>query len=123
VDGGLVQFMIAWDESNADVDLDVTDPRGRVVELGRASDSGLLRDRDCPGKDQECRGINIENVTLVAPDKLLRGTYIVRVRLERWNQVDMPVRVNLAARLGAKAFFVQLKLEREKQERRFELVL
>jgi hypothetical protein len=39
---GLVQFIIAWDEPQADVDLLVTDPNGELVEVGATSQSGLI---------------------------------------------------------------------------------
>jgi tRNA (guanosine-2'-O-)-methyltransferase len=123
VDGGVVQFSIAWDETRADVDLEVTDPSGELVSIGQISQGGLSKDRDCPGADDACRGVNLENVTL-APDKeLALGKYRVTVRLESWAPSDEPVRVNFGARLGARTYSSKLTLVREKQERRFEFVL
>ena len=78
---GLVQFAIAWDEPKADVDLRVFDPRGELVEAGRPARSGLVKERDCPGRNNECHGQNLENVYLSDGDPL-RGEYRVRVRLE-----------------------------------------
>lgn len=122
LDSGIVQFAIAWEESEADVDLEVTDPAGRLVEVG-GTEGGLSKDRDCPGKEDACRGINIENVIAVPGEEPLRGKYLVKVRLERWKQLEHPVRVNLGARLGPKHFAAEIVLQREKQERRFELEL
>ena len=48
---GLVQFAIAWDEPRADVDLRVFDPSGELVEVGRPARSGLVKERDCPGRN------------------------------------------------------------------------
>src|SRR5262245_37281682 len=57
---GIVQFAIAWDAPTADVDLLVTDPKGELVEVGRPSLAGLVKERDCPGSKQECHGENYE---------------------------------------------------------------
>ena len=46
VESGPLQFAIAWPEG-ADVDLDVTDPRGQLAKPGERTDSGLAKDRDC----------------------------------------------------------------------------
>ncbi len=123
LESGLIQFAIAWDEAEADVDLEVTDPKGEVVELGRATSGGLVKDRDCPGRDNDCRGLNVENVTLTAGEKLLRGTYVVRVRLESWGKLEAPVRVNLGVRMGPKSHSRELSLVHEKEARRFEFEL
>lgn len=123
VDSGLVQFVIAWQPADADVDLEVRDPRGELVELNQAKDSGLIRDRDCPGAQNECRGRSVENVYLTDEDKLQRGTYQVTVRLERWSDIETPVRVNFSGRLGASSFGKQLTFAREKQEYRSAWVL
>jgi len=123
IDGGVVQFTIAWNESRADVDLEVTDPSGEVVDIGQVSQSGLSKDRDCPGSDDDCRGVNLENVTLAPEKELVQGKYLVTVRLESWPSGDEPVRVNLGVRLGAKTYSSQMTLVREKQERRFVFVL
>lgn len=122
LDSGIVQFAIAWEESEADVDLEVTDPAGRLVEVGGA-EGGLSKDRDCPGKEDACRGINLENVVSIQGEEPQRGKYLVKVRLEQWKQLEHPVRVNLGARLGPKHFAAEIVLQREKQERRFELEL
>src|SRR5688572_2583462 len=61
---GVIQFLIAWDGAKADVDLNVVDPNGELIEGGKVSKSGLVKERDCPGRRQECRGKNLENVFL-----------------------------------------------------------
>jgi tRNA (guanosine-2'-O-)-methyltransferase len=116
VDGGIVQFMIAWQPSEADVDLEVSDPGGSWVELGRTTASGLVRDRDCPGTSGECKTGSLENVYLAEEEKLTRGKYQVVVRLERWSDPGTPVRVNFSGRVGSRSFGTELIFEREKQE-------
>lgn len=123
LESGIVQFVIAWEEAEADVDLEVIDPTGRLVEVGGSPESSLSKDRDCPGKDDACRGLNIENVVSAPGEKPVRGKYVVKVRLERWRTLEQPVHVNLGARLGPKHFAAEIVLQHEKQERRFELEL
>ena len=79
---GLVQFAIAWDKAGADVDLNVTDPNGELIEVGSSSQSGLVKDRDCPSPKGACYGQNMENVYL-EEDEPPSGDYVVRVRLEK----------------------------------------
>jgi hypothetical protein len=116
VNTGLVQFAIAWGEPSADVDLNVTDPNGELVEVARPTESGLVKDRDCPGKSNECRGQNMENVYLEEGDPV-RGSYRVRIRLEKLGGENPPIRVTLGARVGPKTYQMELELERAEQER------
>ena len=106
-----VSFMAAWDEPNADVDLRVTDPNGELVEVGRPSESGLVRERDCPGRDGECRGKNLESVYqeqgTPAP-----GKYAVRILLVSLGGAEPPVRVHFSARLGARSYAANVTLTR-----------
>ncbi len=106
---GLVQFAIAWDEPKADVDLRVFDPSGELVEVGRPARSGLVKERDCPGRNNECRGQNLENVYLSDGDPL-RGEYRVRIRLEALGGENPPIRVAFGARVGPKTYSVQVSL-------------
>ncbi|MEB2313061.1 MAG: hypothetical protein OZ921_01410 [Sorangiineae bacterium] len=119
---GLVQVIIAWDQPSADVDLNVTDPNGELVEVGRATKSGLAKDRDCPGRQNECQGQNQENVVLEQGD-LTRGKYQVRVRLESLGSESPPIRVRLGARLGPKTYAITLELTKVEDERDIDLVL
>lgn len=114
---GIVQFVIAWDAPLADVDLLVTDPEGDLVEVRRKSSGGLVKDRDCPGRRRECRGNNFENVYLVG-DEPKRGTYGVRVRLERLEDEDVPIRVTFGARVGPKNYATTVLLMRPEDERK-----
>jgi tRNA (guanosine-2'-O-)-methyltransferase len=113
---GLVQFAVAWNEPGADVDLEVTDPNGELVEVGRPAKSGLVKDRDCPGKSNACRGQNMENVYLEDGDPP-RGVYRVRVRLEKLGGENPPIAVMMGARVGPKTYSLELSLEKAEDER------
>jgi hypothetical protein len=119
---GLVQFLAGWDAAKADVDLRVVDPNGELIEVGRVARSGLTKDRDCPGRASECQGRNLENVYL-AEGQPIKGEYRLRLRLESLGGEAPPVRVRLAARLGAVSRSYELLLEAPEAEReiRFQL--
>jgi len=112
---GLVQFVIAWDEAAADVDLLVTDPNGELIEADGSSQSGLVKDRDCPGKNDACHGQNVENVYLEQGDPP-RGEYRARIRLEKLGGAHPPIRVTLGARVGPKTYAAELELHRPGEE-------
>jgi tRNA (guanosine-2'-O-)-methyltransferase len=99
---GILQFVIAWDAAEADVDLNVFDPGGEIARVGEATSSGLMKDRDCP-RGTECQGQNVENVYLAEGDPR-KGHYRVVVHLEKLNGATAPVRVRLGVRLGAKTY-------------------
>jgi hypothetical protein len=120
---GVVQFMIAWDATRADVDLNVTDPNGELIEAGRAAQSGLLKGRDCPGRRQECAGVNLENVFLEGTKAPKRGTYHVSVALESLGGDEPPIWVTLSARLGAKRYAYEIRLIEPEDEQHVELLL
>ncbi|HEY6561175.1 MAG TPA: hypothetical protein VI072_28075 [Polyangiaceae bacterium] len=113
---GVVQFVIAWDKPSADVDLLVTDPNGELVEVARRTQSGLLKERDCPGAAGDCAGQNLENIYLEEGDPL-RGTYRVRVRLEKLGIDNPPVLVTLGARVGSRTYAFEFRLSRAEEER------
>jgi hypothetical protein len=113
---GLVQFVIAWEEARADVDLRVFDPNGELVEVGRPARSGLLKERDCPGRNNECRGQNFENVYLADGDPP-RGEYRARVRLEALGGENPPIVVAFGARVGPKTYSATLSLDAPEAER------
>ena len=112
---GLVQFAIAWEEARADVDLRVIDPRGELVEVGRPAQSGLVKERDCPGRNNECRGQNLENVYLSEGDPL-RGEYRVRIRLEALGGDNPPIVVAFGARVGPKTYSQTVSLDAPETE-------
>jgi hypothetical protein len=121
---GVLQFTIAWDAPDADVDLRVTDPTGETAERGRGPTSGgLEQDRDCPGSDG-CQGQNIENVFLAEGDPK-RGKYTVLVHLDKLGTAHAPVRVRLSARIGQRSYSMVMDLSPgpKTEDKTFELTL
>jgi tRNA (guanosine-2'-O-)-methyltransferase len=112
---GLIQFVIAWSEPAADLDLQVTDPNGELVEVGASVKSGLVKDRDCPGKENACYGQNVENVYLEEGDPP-RGRYRASVVLEKLGGANPPIHVTLGARVGPRTYAARFDL-REPGER------
>ena len=106
-----VSFLIAWDEPNADVDLRVVDPNGELVEVGRPSESGLVRERDCPGREGECRGKNLESVYQEQGEPA-EGKYVVRILLVSLGGAAAPVVVRFSVRLWARAYGATVTLPR-----------
>jgi hypothetical protein len=99
---GILQFVIAWEVAEVDVDLNVYDPTGAVAEVGKTTAAGLTKDRDCP-RSSECQGQNVENVYL-SEGEPKKGHYKVVVHLEKLNGATAPVRVRLGVRMGPKSF-------------------
>jgi len=117
---GAIQFAIAWDDPQADVDLNVIDPNGELVEVGRVTQSGLTKQRDCPGRSNACRGQNMENVYLEDGEPLA-GKYAVSVRLEQLGQNEPPIAVMLGARIGQKTYSLEFQLKRPEDEQQVTL--
>jgi len=116
---GILQFTAAWQESNADVDLNVTGPNKQVARLDEPNIAGLVKDRDCPNN---CYGQNVENVYL-AEGKPRRGRYRIIVRLEELGDATPPIKVRLSARIGQSHFSSVVELKRRSEEREFEFTL
>ncbi|WP_437756585.1 hypothetical protein [Sorangium sp. So ce1389] len=106
---GILQFTIAWEEAEADVDLNVYDPTGELARVGEPTASGLMKDRDCPRVSGECQEQNVENVFLTEGEPA-RGRYRVVVRLDKLNDATAPVRVRLSARIGQRSYSMALDL-------------
>jgi len=119
---GILQFTIAWSEPRADVDLNVTGPDGELARFDEPTQSGLLKDRDCPGSEDACRGQNVENVFL-AEGAPRRGRYRVVVRLEDAGDAVGPVRVRLSARIGQRHFSTVIELSTRSEQRELEFTL
>jgi len=117
-----VSFLAAWEEPNADVDLRVTDPNGELVEVGRPTEAGLVRERDCPGRDGECRGKNLESVYQEQGEPAA-GKYLVRILLVSLGGAEPPVRVHFSARLGARSYSASVSLTRVESDWQSVLVL
>lgn len=106
---GALQIVAAWDHAFADVELEVTDPTGEVVKVGRVTAAGLTKDRNCPGQADDCGGQNFEVVSSVA-ETLQLGRYRVVLRLER-PTLDMPsVRVQIGGHVGQDPLSGQVEL-------------
>jgi len=117
---GLADFVVAWDEPTADVDLRVIDPNGELAETGRPTSSGLVKERDCPGRDAECRGRNLESVYLERGE-LLGGDYRVLVRLVSMGAEEPPIEVRFSARLGQRSYGALVALRRVEEDWRLVL--
>lgn len=115
---GRVQIVAAWAEDAADVDLVVTDPTGEVAkpEAGPTS-GGLEKDRDCPGSDRRCHGQNEENVVLVPELEPKPGTYKAVIRLDKVNGAELPIKVRVGARVGAKVYGFSIELRAPEEEK------
>lgn len=119
IGSGLVQFVIAW-EDDADLDLEVTDPDGSQARVGAVSSAGLIKDRDCPGRDdRRCRGVNVENVVLAPNREPKSGQYRVVVRLAPKQEVLEPISVNLSARLGGRVSHEAVVLSADQPQQMF----
>lgn len=119
---GPVQFVIAWEAAKTDVDLLVTDPAGELAEVGRPLASGLTKQRDCPGRNDECRGKNLENVFLDGPEAP-KGKYSVRVVLESLGGEPPPIRVRFGARVGPRSYGQEIVFERAEAKHHLEFTL
>lgn len=117
---GVLQFVIAWDADEADVNLEVTDPKGETADSLEPTLGGLVKDRDCPKPTGECYGQNIENVYLAErePEK---GRYRVVVRLDRLGGASPPVRVRLGVRIGQRSYASSFDLSPGEKTREKEL--
>jgi len=120
---GVLQFMIAWGDSPADVDLSVMDPNGaRVTKSNRSTPSGLLLEKNCP--DDGCHQQNVENVYFDGTEPV-RGRYVVEVKLVDPRNAELPVKVHLSARVGSRTWAMDLALSpgqgQDKQGFSFEL--
>ncbi len=109
---GLLQFEIAWDAADADVNLSVTTPDGDIVssQTRQAPPNGFHLDRDCPGKEG-CGGQNVDNLYFDGSEgEPPRGHYVVTIALGDLHGASPPVRARFGARLGSRTvgFYVNL---------------
>lgn len=105
---GVLQFMIAWGNSAADVDITVLDPNGaRVSKSNRSTPSGLQLEKNCP--DDGCHRQNVENVYFDGVEPI-RGRYVVEVKLVDPRGAELPIGVHLSARVGNRTWAMDLAL-------------
>ncbi len=99
---GLLQFMIAWGASAADVNLVLLTPHHERVpdERTRSTTSDFHLDRDCPG-DEGCGGQNVESIHFDGAEPP-RGRYVIEITLIDLHGADPPVKVRFGARLGSR---------------------
>lgn len=97
---GVLQLVVAWDRADVDVNLEVWDPRGEPARVGYTTALGLSKDRDCPGLLDECRGQNVEVVT-VAGEELPRGHFRLRVELQQAASTLSAVNVQIGGHIGS----------------------
>jgi tRNA (guanosine-2'-O-)-methyltransferase len=121
---GILQFTIAWEAPDADVDLNVYDTKNQLAHTNEPTPDGLVKDRDCPRPNGECQGQNVENVYLAEGDPK-RGRYRVVVRLDKINNATAPVRVRFGARVGQRSFGATMDLTpgAATEEKTFEFTL
>ncbi len=121
---GPLQFVVAWGDSPADLDLSVTEPSGMVVqESNRTSPSGLRLDRDCPGAGtQSCYAQNAENIYFEGLEPP-PGPYIVKVRLTDAHGAAPPIKARLGARVGSRSYGVDLELSPTDDQKTFTFTL
>lgn len=119
---GILQFVIAWQEPSTDIDLNVNGPDGELARYDEPTEAGLLKDRDCPGAEDDCHGQNVENVFL-AEGTPRRGRYRVVVRLEDLRDATGPIRVRLSARIGQRNFTTLVELSGTTEQREFAFTL
>jgi tRNA (guanosine-2'-O-)-methyltransferase len=119
---GILQFTIAWPEAAAEVDLTVTGPDGDEAQGGKPTSAGLLKDRDCPGTDNQCYGQNVENVFL-AEGRPRSGRYRAVVLLRDAGEATPPIKVRFSARIGQRHFTSLVLLKDRDEQREFEFTL
>jgi tRNA (guanosine-2'-O-)-methyltransferase len=102
VQTGLLQFMIAWSASAADVNLTLVAPGDEHLPSGRerSTKSGFHLDRDCPG-DDGCGGQNVENIFFDGAEPP-HGPYEIDIVLADLHGAQSPVQVHFSARLGSR---------------------
>ena len=120
---GVLQFMVAWGDSPADIDITVIDPNGsKVHKSNRSTSSGLQLEKNCP--EDGCHGQNMENVFFEGNEPP-RGKYTVEVKLVDPHGAELPVRAHLSARVGNRTFGMDLVMApggvQEKQGFTFDL--
>jgi tRNA (guanosine-2'-O-)-methyltransferase len=107
---GVLQFVVAWGDSPADVDIALTAPNKEKIqdqEAHRATRSGFHLDKDCP--NDPCGDQNFEDIYFDGPDPP-KGHYTVDVKLVDLRTAESPVKVRFGARLGSRVFGADLEL-------------
>jgi tRNA (guanosine-2'-O-)-methyltransferase len=117
---GPLQFEIAWDAAEAEVNLSVTTPEGDTIpsQQTQAAPTGFHMDRDCPGKEG-CGGQNVDNIYYdVSAGDPPRGHYVVKIALGELHGAQPPIRVRFGARLGARTVGFDVSLAPGEDEKK-----
>jgi hypothetical protein len=105
---GVLQFVVAWGDSPADIDLSVVDPNGaRITKATPNPTSGLQSEKNCP--DDGCHQQNAENIYFDGNEPL-RGRYLVEVKLVDPRGAELPVKAHFSARVGSRTWAMDLAL-------------
>jgi hypothetical protein len=123
VHSGVLQFVAAWNDPLADVELEVTDVNGDVAEVHSSTSAGLYKERACP-EDPLCPWGPLENVYLVGTEPEA-GRYRVVVRLQKLGGATPPIGVRLGVRIGLRSYSLAFDLSpgSKTHERAFEFTL
>ena len=115
---GVLQFVIAWGSSPADVNLVLQTPNETVPDgHTRSTPGGFHLDHDCPG-DEGCAGQNVENIHFDGAEAP-RGRYAVEIVLVDLHGADPPVKVRFGARLGSRTVGFDVDLAPGDARKRF----
>jgi tRNA (guanosine-2'-O-)-methyltransferase len=122
---GQLQFMIAWGDSKANVDLEVDGVGGKVGPDNPSTQSGLQYEKDCPGLNggESCNGQNVENIYFNGTAEPPKGKYEVRVILKALNGAPTPVLVRWGARVGSRSYGADVELTKEGEVKPFSFTL
>jgi tRNA (guanosine-2'-O-)-methyltransferase len=121
---GVLEFVIAWGLP-VDVDIEVTDPDGgKTPPDARGKPGKMLRDRDCPGRDNACRGQNTEHVYFPG-DQPPTGTYRVVIRIgdRPGPGATFPIPVRWGVRIGARTYGATVILGSDRDEKVIEVLV
>jgi tRNA (guanosine-2'-O-)-methyltransferase len=121
VDTGPLQFAIAWPEGS-DVDLEVYDPAGNLAKAGERVEGALAKDRDCGRPQSSCHGQNMENVYFVGA-RPPAGRYRIEIKLDKAEEVRMPVKVRFGGRIGGKTFALDVEIASAEDAKVFAVTL
>ena len=114
---GPLQFVIAWGDSPADVDLRVTMPGGETVHAGnRHEHSGMRLAGNCPADG--CRGQNFDNAFFDG-ETVPHGRVTVELVLRKLAGASPPVAVRFGARIRTKIYGADAALTHEGDRKSF----
>ncbi|MEO7111383.1 MAG: hypothetical protein ABI183_13175 [Polyangiaceae bacterium] len=122
---GQLQFMIAWGDSKANVDLEVDGAAGKVNVDNRSAQSGLKYEKDCPNNvgGESCNGQNVENIYMDGTADPPKGQYTIHAKLTALNGAPVPVLVRWGARVGSRSYGADLELTKEGEVKTFSFAL